>query len=287
MRRPDGVLVPLDGPPLLVAGRLVQEDLCLLERPDGQRARPDRRDPLLSVELDAREKLGHGLARIHLPVDRYDETVARRVQRLFDALRPEAPLMRANLLLYSDGDLFNPRPEFARHAPAEGGARFVRVERQVLLRLPVTRAVVFSIHTYMVRPDALDPAQRATPRRAPARRVRRLTDVRVFVLTGAGVSAESGLGTFRDKGGIWARFDPMQLATPEAFARDPARCTASTTCAGGTCSRRSPTPRTSPWRGSRRGWRSAAAASFSAPRTSTTCTSGPAAARSTTCTASC
>ena len=47
--------------------------------------------------------------------------------------------------------------------------------------------------------------------------------MRVFVLTGAGVSAESGLGTFRDKGGIWAEFDPMKLATPEAFARDPGR----------------------------------------------------------------
>jgi NAD-dependent deacetylase len=47
--------------------------------------------------------------------------------------------------------------------------------------------------------------------------------MRVFVLTGAGVSAESGLGTFRDQGGLWARFDPMQLATPEAFARDPER----------------------------------------------------------------
>src|SRR5688572_17009108 len=43
----------------------------------------------------------------------------------------------------------------------------------------------------------------------------------IFVLTGAGVSAESGLGTFGDKGGIWSRFDPMRLATPEAFARDP------------------------------------------------------------------
>lgn len=43
----------------------------------------------------------------------------------------------------------------------------------------------------------------------------------IFVLTGAGVSAESGLGTFRDTGGIWARFDPMKLATPEGFARDP------------------------------------------------------------------
>jgi NAD-dependent deacetylase len=46
--------------------------------------------------------------------------------------------------------------------------------------------------------------------------------VRLFILTGAGISAESGLGTFRDRGGIWERFDPMQLATPEAFARDPA-----------------------------------------------------------------
>src|SRR5579872_1104813 len=45
----------------------------------------------------------------------------------------------------------------------------------------------------------------------------------VFVLTGAGISAESGLGTFRDRQGecIWAKFDPMKLATPEAFARDP------------------------------------------------------------------
>lgn len=43
----------------------------------------------------------------------------------------------------------------------------------------------------------------------------------VFVLTGAGISAESGLGTFRDTDGVWAKFDPMKLATPEAFSRDP------------------------------------------------------------------
>jgi NAD-dependent deacetylase len=45
----------------------------------------------------------------------------------------------------------------------------------------------------------------------------------IFVLTGAGVSAESGLGTFRDKNseGIWAKFDLMKLATPEAFACNP------------------------------------------------------------------
>ena len=36
MRRPDGVLVPLDGPPLVVAGRLVQEDLVILEKAEGE-----------------------------------------------------------------------------------------------------------------------------------------------------------------------------------------------------------------------------------------------------------
>jgi len=47
--------------------------------------------------------------------------------------------------------------------------------------------------------------------------------MKIFVLTGAGVSAESGIGTFRDKSGtgIWSRFDPMKLATPEAFAEKP------------------------------------------------------------------
>jgi NAD-dependent deacetylase len=44
----------------------------------------------------------------------------------------------------------------------------------------------------------------------------------VVVLTGAGVSAESGIPTFRDAmEGLWARCDPRELATPEAFARDP------------------------------------------------------------------
>lgn len=46
---------------------------------------------------------------------------------------------------------------------------------------------------------------------------------RVVALTGAGVSAESGVPTFRDAlTGLWARYRPENLATPEAFARDPA-----------------------------------------------------------------
>ena len=44
----------------------------------------------------------------------------------------------------------------------------------------------------------------------------------VAVLTGSGISAESGVPTFRDaQTGLWARYEPQELATPEAFERDP------------------------------------------------------------------
>jgi NAD-dependent protein deacetylase/lipoamidase len=46
---------------------------------------------------------------------------------------------------------------------------------------------------------------------------------RVVILTGAGVSAESGIPTFRDRQtGLWENFDAAELATPDAFERDPA-----------------------------------------------------------------
>lgn len=45
----------------------------------------------------------------------------------------------------------------------------------------------------------------------------------IVVLTGAGLSAESGISTFRDKDGVWARYDYRDVATPEGFARNPAK----------------------------------------------------------------
>src|SRR3989442_13103127 len=44
---------------------------------------------------------------------------------------------------------------------------------------------------------------------------------RVFVLTGAGISAESGIRTFRDAGGLWEQHRIEDVATPEGFLRDP------------------------------------------------------------------
>lgn len=46
---------------------------------------------------------------------------------------------------------------------------------------------------------------------------------KIFILTGAGVSAESGLSTFRDKGGLWARYKVEDVASIDGYNRDPAR----------------------------------------------------------------
>lgn len=43
----------------------------------------------------------------------------------------------------------------------------------------------------------------------------------VLILTGAGVSAESGVPTFRGSGGLWRKYQAQNLATPEAFAANP------------------------------------------------------------------
>ena len=45
---------------------------------------------------------------------------------------------------------------------------------------------------------------------------------RIVILSGAGLSAESGLGTFRDTDGLWTRYDLNEVATPEGFSRNPA-----------------------------------------------------------------
>lgn len=169
--RPDGVEVDLDPQrPLQTLGRLVQEDLCLMQE-DGAG------EHLLSAAVlcfpagwRLSEKLGRAMMRIHLPVEKYSEDVGRRVQRLLDAVRPEAPLWRANAH-HSRAPLFNPLSEAAPKDTADQGEMpFIRSERQCLVRLPQTRAVVFSIHTWLVRATALSPDQAAALRDYPIHR---------------------------------------------------------------------------------------------------------------------
>ncbi len=147
--RPDGVTVPLDpDQPLLTLGRLVQEDLCLMER---QGEEYDLTGGILCfpASWSLRQKLGRPLTGIHDPVPVYDADVAKRVARLFDAIRPEQALWRMNYLTYDDFVLHQPRVEGDKR-PQPTDHVFIRCERQCLLRLPVTQAVVFTIHTYVV-----------------------------------------------------------------------------------------------------------------------------------------
>ena len=163
--RPDGVEVALEPDrPLMTLGRLVQADLCL-HQPAGPQ--PGAEHVLTGAILcfpagwTLAEKLGRPLTRIHAPVADYDAGLAARVHRLFDGIQPGRPLWRANVLAYARPELFAPHREGAPRPRPAGPAAYVRSERQCLLRLPRSQAVVFSIHTAVVRREALTPAQAA------------------------------------------------------------------------------------------------------------------------------
>src|SRR5690606_17505496 len=88
--RPDGVEVALDpAQPLITLGRLVQEDLCLMEQAGGEH-RLTGGILCFPASWTLGQKIGRALVSIHQPVDSYDDGMARRVQRLFDAIRPGA-----------------------------------------------------------------------------------------------------------------------------------------------------------------------------------------------------
>ncbi|MAM60793.1 DUF3445 domain-containing protein [Maritimibacter sp. UBA3975] len=146
--RPDGGTIALDhDDPLGTLGRMVQEDFAIMVRGEDEHVLAAGTICFPSRWTLA-EKLGRPLTRIHKPVDVYDDGVARRVQRLFDGVRVEQPLVRWNNLPYWTDILHNPKPEAEPREPP-GPRPYHRRERQVLKRLPVSGAVVFSIHTYL------------------------------------------------------------------------------------------------------------------------------------------
>ena len=149
--RPDGGMVALDrADPMGTLGHLVQEDLCLLEKQGDEHVLTAA---VLCFPAGWRlaQKMGRPLTAIHIPIPEYDDSIARRVQRLFDGVQPGRPLMRINRLWHDNPALFQPGPRRDnndRGHPA--AAPYLRSERQCLVRLPVSRAVVFSIHTFVV-----------------------------------------------------------------------------------------------------------------------------------------
>lgn len=138
-------------PPLEALGRLFQNDFVLMEKRGDQHVLTGA---VLCFPASWRlsEKAGRPLTDIHIPVRDYTDDVGRRVQRLFDGIQVGRPLWRFNQLWYQDPELHQPRSASEPRRVGSGlkEGPYFRSERQTLLRLPRSRAVVFAIHTYVL-----------------------------------------------------------------------------------------------------------------------------------------
>lgn len=149
--RGDGVAVEIDRhDPMGTLGRLIQEDLCILQK-SGDEHVLTAAILCFPASWTLEEKYMRPLTGIHKTVDEYDKGMAARVQRLFDGVQAGRPLWRFNALWYQDPGLHQPRSIHARRDhPEDGEGDYLRSERQCILRLPQSGAVVFSIHTYVL-----------------------------------------------------------------------------------------------------------------------------------------
>jgi len=138
---PDRTVHPIDA-----AGRLVQEDLCVMQRIDGE-WRLVAASVCFPSRWDLQLMIGRSLHQIHAPVPDYDK-IADPTAGFFDRLTESRPMWRLNWSLLDDAELFQQgRGGIAKpEVPVAGYT--LRVERQTLRRLPVSGAVLFTIRTY-------------------------------------------------------------------------------------------------------------------------------------------
>jgi len=160
--RPDGKSVRIDmNDPFGTLGHLVQEDICIMQDIAGEHVLTGA-ILCFPASWTLAEKFMRPLIGIHEVVKPYDENIARRVQRLFDAIRTDRPMWRANAHFYNDPALYSPQLENALRTRVQHPALFVRSERQSMIRLAKSNAVIFSIHTYIVRQQDLTQEQAAS-----------------------------------------------------------------------------------------------------------------------------
>lgn len=154
--------------PLELAGRLVQEDLCIVQLDD---AAPVLTAAVLCFPSRWRlaEKLGRPLAAVHERVPFYAERLERPVDRFMRHVKPGHIAARLNWSVMDDATLFQPGGKWREaHNPAvteanAGETLFLRVERQTLRRLPCSGAVLFGIrvHVYEMAAAIAAPAAAA------------------------------------------------------------------------------------------------------------------------------
>lgn len=148
---PDGRSVRIDHTDSFgTLGHILQNDICLMEKRGDEHVLTGA-VLCFPASWRLREKIGNPLTHIHIPVKSYTDDIARRVQRLFDGVRPGMPIWRFNALWYEDPTLFQPRSATEPRPLTEAGKTpYLRSERQVLWRLPESDAVLFTIHTFML-----------------------------------------------------------------------------------------------------------------------------------------
>jgi len=124
--------------------RAVVDDLCLLDGDTlvlvaGAVVHPNR--------WRLADKLGRPLLEVHGPVPGYPGRLADQVERVLRSLSPGRAAERRGWALLNDATLHQPEPTAGMPAIFDPEGLWLRVERQVLRRLPATRAVVFAIRT--------------------------------------------------------------------------------------------------------------------------------------------
>jgi dimethylamine monooxygenase subunit A len=135
-------------PPLLIAAKLVQEDLVLMRKGEtGWRLAAASLSFPSSWTL--REKFGRPMHEIHAPVPGFGAGTrnAELIERMFDKFQPSNPVKRFNWSLYTDGALYHPASSGERHVRPEHA--FLRVERQTLRKMPVSGDILFTIRIHL------------------------------------------------------------------------------------------------------------------------------------------
>lgn len=165
----EGRFVALSNRPAIeTAGCLVQEDFCILQSSaEGEPYCLTAASLCFPARWRLADKMGKPMTAIHGPVPLYADKMARQVDRFFQHLKAEKPVWRINWSLLDDPALFQPTghgrtaedPRF--RSETIGQNVWFRSERQTLVRLPETGAIVFGIRTYQAPLDdvARDPVR--------------------------------------------------------------------------------------------------------------------------------
>lgn len=142
--------------PLDLAGRLVQEDLCLMQRqPDTGKYHLVGASLCFPTRWKLADKIGRPLNAIHAPIPGYAEQLAVSMDRFFDRLHVDKPVWRLNWSVMDDPTLFQPGGHGRTGVnPAvtvrnAGDTLWLRMERQTLRRLPASSDVLFTIRVHV------------------------------------------------------------------------------------------------------------------------------------------